>query len=95
MLHQLHQANPPYYGYQKSSKQELYYVSDKEADLHLKGFYITLELEEKEIQYSDKGFDKVDAHFINIEISYGKFEALFSSKSRLHKHLKNSYINYF
>ena len=75
-----------------NDKKGVYQFNDEEADLHLKGFYTTLEQESKEVQYSDKGFDKVNANFVGVEASCGKCRASFFSKSRLHKHFKDGCV---
>ena len=90
---QPYQSNPPYRGYQRSNEKGVYQITDEDTDQHPEGFYTTLEQENKEIQYSDEGFDEVDANFVGIESSCGKCGALFSSKSLLHKHLKNGCIS--
>lgn len=41
----------------------------------------------------DERFDEMDANFVGIETLYGKYGSFFSSKSRLHKHLKDGYIS--
>ena len=49
-----------------------------------------LEYETKEVHSSDKGFDELDANFVGIESLCRKCGNPFSSKSQLHKHLKES-----
>lgn len=46
------------------------------------------ENKERDITYSDEGFDKVLINFVGIEITYMKCRSLFPSKSKLHKHVK-------
>lgn len=53
-----------------------------------KGFYTTFENEERNVTYSDKGFDKVLVNFVGIETTYLKCRSSFPSKSKLYKHLK-------
>ena len=88
--HQPYQSNPSYHGYEKGIKKGVYQVYDKDSDLHPEGFHTTLEQEGKEIQYFDEGFDKMDVNFVGIETLCRKYGTPFSSKSRLHKHLKDS-----
>ncbi len=47
---QPYQSNPPSRGYHKSDEKEVYQILDEEADLHLEGFYTTLEQEGEEVQ---------------------------------------------
>lgn len=54
----------------------------------LEGFYIMFENEERDVTYSDEGFDKVLVNFVGIETTYLKCRSSFSSKSKLHKHVK-------
>ena len=63
-------------------------MNDKEFDDCPEGFYTTLEHEVKEVHHSDAGFDELDANFVGIESLCGKYGSPFSSKSQLHKHLK-------
>lgn len=65
-------------------------MDDKEFNNCPKRFYTTLEHTNEEVQYSDKGFDKVDANFGGIESVCGKYGRFFSSKFQLYKHLKKS-----
>ena len=90
---QPYQSNPPYRGYQRSNEKGVYQISDEDADPHPEGFYTSLDHEGEEVQYSDERFDKVDANFVGVETSCGKCGAPFSSKSRLHKHLKGGCIS--
>lgn len=53
-----------------------------------------LEDKVEKVQYLDKGFDKVNTNFVRIESSYGKYGSRFSSKSQLHKHLKEGCIDF-
>lgn len=89
-LCQPYQSNPPYYSYQKSNKKRVYQINSAEFDNPLKGFYTMLEYEIEEVQYSDKGFDKVDTNFMKIQLLYKKYGSSFSFKSLLYKYLKNS-----
>ena len=89
---QPYQSNLPSRGYHKNNEKRVYQVNDEEADPHLEGFYTILEQESEEMQYSNKGFDEVDANFVCIETSCGKCGAPFSSKSRLHKYLKDGCV---
>lgn len=75
--------------YQHTEEKRIYQVDKEEFDSHPESFYTTLEYEAKEVQYSHKSFDKVDINFVGIELSYKKYESLFSSKSQLHKHLRD------
>lgn len=52
-----------------------------------------LEYKTKEVQYSNKNFDKIDANFMEIKLLYRKYESLFFSKSQLYKHLKEDCIS--
>ena len=90
---QPYQSNLLYFGYQKNNKKGVYQITDKDTDLHPKGFYTTFEQEDGEVLYSNEGFEKVDANFVDIESSCGKCGAPFSSKSLLHKHPKDGYIS--
>ena len=87
--HQPYQSNPPNRGYQRSNEKGVYQIEDEDTGQHPEGFYTTFEQEGEEVQYSDEGFDEVDVNFIGIESSCGKCGAPFSSKSLLHKHLKD------
>ncbi len=86
---QPYQTNPPNRGYQRSNEKEVYQIEDEDTEQHPEGFYMTFEQEGEEVQYSDKGFDEVDANFVGIESLYGKCGAPFSLKSLPHKHLKD------
>lgn len=86
---QPYQSNPSYRGYQRRNKKGAYQVDDEEFDPHPVSFYTALEQEAEEIQYLDEGFDEVNANFVGIETSCGKCGTPFSSKSRLHKYLKD------
>ncbi len=86
---QPYQSNPSYRGYQRRNEKGVCQVDDEEFDPHLEGFYTALEQEAEEVQYLDEGFDEVDANFVGIETFCGKCGTPFSSKSRLHKHLKD------
>lgn len=90
---QPYQSNHLYLGYQSSNKKGVYQGRDEETDPHPEGFYTTLDQESKKVQYSDKEFYKVDANFVGVKTLCGKCGAPFSSKSRLHKHLKNGCIS--
>ena len=90
---QLYQSNPLYHGYQKSNEKGVYQINNEDADPHGEGFYTSLDHEGKEVQYSDEGFDEVDANFVGVKTLCGKCGAPFFSKSRLHKHLKKSCIS--
>ena len=68
-------------------------MEDEDTDQHPEEFYTTFEQESEEVQYFDEGFDKVDANFVGIESSFGKYGAPFSSKSLLHKHLKDGCVS--
>lgn len=92
-LRQPYQSNPSYCNYQRGNKKKIYQFSDEEADPYLEGFYTILEQEDKEVQYSDERFDEVDTNFDGIETSCEKYGAPSSSKSRLHRHLKNSCVS--
>lgn len=83
------QSNPFYHGYQRRSKKGVYQINDKGFEPHPEGFYTALEQEAEEVQYLDKGFDEIDANFVGIETSCRKYRTPFSSKFRLHKHLKD------
>ena len=88
---QTYQSNPPNRSYQRSNKKGVYQIEDEDTEQHPEGFYTTFESEE--VQYSDEGFDEVDANFVGIKSSYGNCGAPFSSKSLLHKHLKDGCVN--
>ena len=90
---QPYQSNSLYRDYQRSNKKGVYQISDEDADLHPVGFYTSFNHESEEVQYSDEGFDEVDANFVDFETSCGKCGAPFSSKSRLYKHLKGDCIS--
>ena len=90
--HQPYQSNPPDRGYQRSNEKEIYQIEDKDTEQHPEGFYTTFEQEGEEVQYSDKGFDEVNANFVGIKSSCGKCGAPFSSRSLLHKHLKDGCV---
>lgn len=92
--HQLYQLNSPYRSYQKNNKKEVYQISDKDGDSQPESFHIFVEQENKKVQYSDKGFDKMDANFICIETLYEKYGAPFSSNFWLDKHLKDYCISF-
>ena len=86
---QPYQSNLSYHSYQRHNKKGVYQVNDEKFDSYPEGFYTGLEQEAEEVQYSDEGFDEVDANFVGIETSCGKYGTPFSSKSRLHKNLKD------
>lgn len=90
---QPYQSNPPNRGYQRSNEKRVYQIEDEDTEQHPEGFYTTFEQEGKEVQYSDEGFDEVDANFVGVESSCGKCGALFSSKALLHKHLKDGCVS--
>ena len=90
---QPYQSNLPYRGYQRSNEKGVYQITDEDTDHHPEGFYITFEQEGEEVQYSDEQFDEVDVNFVGIESSYENCAALFSSRSLLHKHLKDGCIS--
>ena len=91
--HQPYQSYPPNRGYQKSNEKGVYQIEDEDTTLHPEGFYTTFEQEGDELQYSDEGFDEVDANFVGIESSCGRCGAPFSSRSLLHKHLKDGCVS--
>ena len=91
--HVPYQSNPPNRGYQKINEKGVYQIEDEDTDQHPEGFYTTFEQESEEVQYSDEGFDEMDANFVGIESSCGKCGVPFSSKYLLHKHLKDGCIN--
>lgn len=47
------------------------------------------EPEEKELAYSNKGFDEVFFNFVGIEVVYSKCHSFFPSKSKLHMYIKS------
>lgn len=47
--------------------------------------------ESEEVDYSNKGFEKVIANFMGIEIVCSTYGSFFSSKLQLYKHLKAGY----
>lgn len=49
---------------------------------------MTLNLESKKVDYSDKGFEKVIINFVGIETVCKKCSSSFPSKLQLYKHLK-------
>lgn len=50
------------------------------------------EAEKKEVNYLNKGFDKVVVNFVGIKTVCIKYNISFSSKFKLHKHLKAGYV---
>ena len=54
-----------------------------------KGFYTAFGDEADEVSYLDKGFDKVAVNFIEIKTLCTRCHATFSSRSKLHSHLKS------
>lgn len=83
-----YQSKQSYHSYYRANEKKLYQIDDKEFDDCSYGFYTTLENEAKEVHYSDECFDKVNVNFVGIKSLCGKCESSFSSKSQLHKHLK-------
>lgn len=51
-----------------------------------------LEAKIEDMIFLDKGFDEVIVSFVGIETVYSKCDSSFSSKSKLHKQIKNGYI---
>ena len=92
-LRQPYQSNLLYCGYQRINNKEVYQVTDGDTNQHPEGFYTPFEQEGKEVLYSDKAFDEMDANFVGTESSYGKCGAPFFSKSLLHKYLKDGCIS--
>lgn len=90
MPYKQYQLNPPYYGYQKVKRKKIYQIDNKDYDDHLEGFYTILKYKVKQIQYSNKSFDKLDTNFVRIESFYQEYENCFFSKSQLHKYLKDN-----
>lgn len=81
MVYQPYQSNLSYRSYQRPNKKEVYPFNDNdEYGSHPKSFYITLNQDTKEVQYSDKYFDKVDANFVGIETFCEKYATPFFSK---------------
>lgn len=78
--HQQYPLNSSYYGYQRANKKELYQIIDKEFDDCPKGFYMMLKHKTKDVQYSDKSFDKMDANFVGIELFCKNVKAPFFQK---------------
>ena len=53
------------------------------------GFYTTFGDEADKVSYSDEDFDKVAVNFVGIETSCTRCHATFSSRLKLHSHLKS------
>lgn len=53
----------------------------------LEGFHTTFEIEDEEVTYSNKGFNKVFVNFVEIEATCSKFRSSFFLKSKLHNHI--------
>ncbi len=66
---QNYQSNPPYYGYQRLDEKGVYQVDENPVDDQPEGFYTTIEDEDDEMTYSDKGFDEIAVNFVGIETS--------------------------
>lgn len=92
-LRQPYQSNPPHRGYQRSDKNGVHQIDDESSEDCPDGFYAAHEPENKEVHYSDKGFDEVFANFVGIETVCTRCSNSFSSKSQLHKHLKAGCID--
>ena len=66
----------------------MYQIDGTKFDDLPKGFYTMLKHKTKKVQYSNKGFDKMDINFVEIESLCRKCGSFFSFKLLLHKHLK-------
>ncbi len=65
----------------------VFQVDDEDLENRPESFYKTFDLD-KEVDYSDKGFEEVIANFVRIETVCSKCSSFFSSKLQLHKYLK-------
>lgn len=92
ILCQLYQLNFLYYSYQRSNKKKIYQIDNKILENLPKGFYIVFEAKREEINYLNKGFNKVVINFIGIETTYIKCNIFFSLKFKLYKYLKTGCI---
>ncbi len=91
-LCQAYQSNLPYRGYQKVDEKGVYQVDEDVVENQPNDFYNTFEEEGDDVIYSDEGFDKMTINFVGIETSCTKYYATFPSRSKLHNHLKSSYL---
>lgn len=53
---------------------------------------MTFDPKGKEVEYLNKGFEKVIANFVGIKTDCSRYSSFFLSKSQLYKHLKTSYV---
>lgn len=70
-------------------EKKIYPIDNEDTEQELERFYTILEPKEKELTYSDEGFNEVYVNFVGIETIYFKYHSLFPLKSKLHTHIKS------
>lgn len=78
--------------YQYMEEKGVYQLDSENFENRLGGFYTAVDPEDEEVDYLDKGFKKVIANFVGIEIDCSKCSSSFFSKSQLQNYLKASYV---
>lgn len=90
MPYQPYQSNLLHYGYERNNEKRVYQVDNNLIDNQSESFYIIFELKEGDVNYLDKGFDKDVVNFVEIKTVCSRCYRSFSSKSKLHNHIKVS-----
>lgn len=52
-------------------------MTDEDTDQHSESFYAIFKQEEKEVQYSNEGFDRVNANFVGIKSLHKNYSLFF------------------
>lgn len=66
----------------------IYQVDGDPVDNQPKDFYTTFFQQDEDVTYTDKSFIEVVVNFVRIKALCNKCRATFSSKTKLHYHLK-------
>lgn len=69
-----------HYSYQKENKKKRYQLDNEDVKNFSKSFYMTFDFKSKEVNYSDKGFNKVVTNFVEIEAICSKCSFFFPFK---------------
>ena len=89
---QRYQSDQPDRGYQRKEEKGVYQIDSDATKQQLEGFHTTFEPKEKELSYSDEGFDEVFVNFVKIETVCFKCRLSFFLKSKLHTHIKSGCV---
>lgn len=90
-LRQTYQSIASYCGYQKTNKKGVYQLNEDLIKNQPESFYTIFNKNDKNVTYADKDFEEVAVHFVAHEALCSKCRATFSSKTKLHYHLKSGY----